>query len=252
MPSIVVTGKPVCFVGGHQDDILIMMGHAAAYHALVGREVHGFTGTLGDTSIALTELNGSRYSGVWGDYHYPYPGHEGYQPLTPERFAECRDKEDRAAAAQLGILPGNFHSDWPGRKSSLNLTEATAFMESIRAAYPTAGIYTHHWQDSDSNHKILGQALRNLRLADPIAYADVRFFVRQEQVTDPAIADKAIYSYPTQYQADVTNMVLRACDCFCAWNPESDMFAIGDHSVHSMFTKIRNGFPNYMVKPVGW
>lgn len=254
--SITVSGRPVCFIGAHQDDITLMMGHAAGHHAAAGREVHGFTATLGDTSIVLKELNGERFSGVWNDYHYPYPGHEGYPPLTAGDFAAARDREDNAAAAQLGIMPGNHHSNWPGRKSSLTPTDAAAFLRSVKDAYPTAGIYTHHWLDTDVNHAALGTALRNYRLSDPLEWSDVRWFVRQEQSNpvspDPDIHDMSVYAVPSAYAARVTNMVLRASDCYRAWNPEADLYAIGEHSVKSMFDKVRAGYPNYIVKPIGW
>lgn len=252
------TLRRVIFYPPHCDDDALFMGQIAAHHALVGRTNMFIPGSLGNTSAILKTLNEEEPNGRWGGYHHA--AREGYEiPISPERFGELRDNELRGAAPLMGALPENVIFD-PDRTSSISVDQAKALFIKYDAMFPGAGHYTMHWQDADPTHRNMGEALRQLRVADPLHWADVRWVVRPGQVvgspfrnaTMTAIPDAYAYVIPEQYKTDVKAMVSQASDAYSSWVPP-DRLMIARQSVDSLFDEaLSPNATNYLVKPVGW
>ncbi len=248
----VPTGRRVYYVAPHSDDDLLMMGQISAHHALAARRVSFVLGSPGATTTAINALNGTVANGWWGGRHDP--AREGYAPLTQADIVVSRDAEFRDSAALLGALPEEVHINDDLRHDLPTIGQARALLEHYHSLDPTAGFYTMHWDDIDPTHAMYGLALRQLRLEDPLAWADVRWVVRPEQATapvgDPDRIPAAQYTVPGPYVNDAKLMVRQAARAYSAWAPRQGRFAVGYHSVGlSLFPGVVAGDPNWIVHP---
>lgn len=235
------TGRPVFFYSPHQDDETLFMGQIIARHALTGREVHVVLVTDGRASAARQTINGIGINGWWKDHHFPE--REGYAPLTQQQFAEARNREFIAACGQLGVWPQNIHLEG-FQDSTLTTAQATSVFEKYDALYPTAGHYTMSWDDTTTDHRTLGLALRTLALADAKKWNDVRWTIKRENAH--RVAGAKAYTMPLDLTLQTQELARRAARAYSAWCPASSSFAVGYHSVGpTYFPRVEKGEPNW-------
>lgn len=243
-PAPIPTGRPVVFYAPHQDDETLFAGQIIAHHAMVGREVHVVLATDGSTTIVQDYLNGTRSSSWWGGFHYPdSEGYGSMAPLTDADIALSRDQELVSACGELGVR--YIHLRQSERTASMSVAEAEAMITQYADLYPGTGHYAMHWADTDATHSAIGTALRNLKLSGDPRFSDARWMVRYDQqatygepyvISDPATAAHAVF------------MAKKAALAYRAWAPSERMFAIGYHSVSTIFAHVEAGDPNYIVK----
>lgn len=253
----VPTGRRVFFIAPHQDDETISMGQIIAHHALVGRRCSAVIGSMGETTTAIHSINGTVSNGWWGGKHDL--ALEGYEPLTQEHVGIARDLEFIQAAGALGVLPEEVRIPSAPRISSSvtpadYVATATAVLLELKAIDPTAGFYTMHRLDIDPMHAAYGQALLNLYNADPVAWNDVRWVVRQAQAVSPLSDPDHIvaeqYAVPGDKIAEAKLMVRHAARAYEAWAPRAARYAVGYHSVGlSLWPDVVAGNPNWIVRP---
>lgn len=237
------TGRAIIFYAPHQDDETLFMGQVIAHHALVGRDVHVVLGSDGSTSAMRDSLNGLEPNGYWGGDHYPIRQKIPY--LDPAAFAAARDQELIDACAELGVPDGNVHLELGTRGSTIDVPGAEALILKYEAMYPGAGHYTMWWGDIDTTHKNLGQGLRNLATSlDPARKLDdCRWLVRAGQT-----AGEPYVISDTGKAATARHMARCAAKAYAAWVPRAGRYAIGYHSVASLFEHVENEAPNRIVK----
>lgn len=249
-----VSNRPIIFYAPHQDDFLLFGGRIGAHHALpeVDRRLIVVTGTNGSTTSVLNKLNGVTTSAYWQGTHNP--AMEGYSPLTAADIGAVRDREEVNADMALGAARSDIHLQWSvphqtgyaARGANISVEVAESLIAHFDGLYPDAGHYTMWPGDQDPNHAALGQALLNLQTADPVKYNDVRWMVRP---SEKVAAGALTYGVPATYQTEVNARVRRACRAYDAWAPHEGMFAVGYHSVQSLFQAVVDGEPNYYLKP---
>lgn len=254
------TGKPIVFYSPHQDDETLFMGQIIAHHVLAGREVHVVLCSNGSTSEARREINGDQMdNGWWNAWHYP--AREGYAPLGLQEFGLARTQEFVSALQQLGVKPENIHfgrADDPLATSDLlpdaiSLEWATAVFQSwaehfTALGFDTVGHYTMYWGDPQSDHAHLGQALVDIKLVHPTWFSDSRWMVKPEQAT---AAGAAVYSLPLALATQIKLMARNAGRCYAAWLPSVGAYAIGYHSVGTVyFDDVERGDANHTVRVV--
>lgn len=252
-------GAPVVFVTPHQDDEDLFMGQVIGHHAVAGREAHIVLGCNGALSNVIQKLNGTLVdANYWGGYHFP--AREGYAPLSLQEFGLARTRELVASAAELGVPAGRVHlgrADEPLASSDLlpdaiSVDWAKEIFESWAdhfgaLGFPQVSFYTMWWGDNHADHAALGQALRELRLADPDRYRNARWLVKPEQA---AAAGASAYGLPADQAATIKAMAKHAGWCYRAWQPAAGAFAIGYHSVGTVyFPGVESGIPNHIVRP---
>lgn len=244
-PIPAATGRAVVVYVAHQDDETLWFWMMIAHHVLAGRTVIIVLGTDGSTSTIIKSINGETSNGWWGGYHYPareqYPA-----PLSPQQFAEARDREFVNAGVQLGVRVENVRLEIGTRKSTISVTEAEQLIRRYQAEYPDAGHYTHWWGDTDPNHSAMGTALRNLALEEPDKFFDCRWMVRRTQ--GPTAPGAVEYVVPSTLKAQVLHMGRCAAQAYSAWGPLQNLFAIGYHSVPSEFAAVEQGQSTWIVK----
>ena len=249
------TGRRVFFVTPHQDDETISMGLIISHHALAGRRCSVVPGAMGETTTAIYPINGTVSNGWWGGTHNLT--FEDRSPVTPVEIGHARDLELIDACAQLGVLPSEVYFPLSPRISSAiapadYVATAENVLKEIRDLDPAAGIYTMHWDDIDPQHAAYGQALKNLHDANPAAWSDVRWVVRESQATetgpDHIVAEQ--YIVPGSYLSEARLMVQHAARAYQAWAPNLGRYAVGYHSVGvSLWPGVVAGNPNWIVRP---
>ena len=249
-----MSGRPIIMYTPHQDDLTLFGGRIAAHHALpeVNRRLIVVTGTDGSTTSVGRKLRGELSSAYWQGTHDPVA--EGYAPPTDVQVGQARDREEVNADMALGAVRTDIHLQWSvphlggyaARGPNITVEVAESLIRHFEGLYPDAGHYTMWPGDQDPNHAALGQALLNLHEADPVEYADVRWLVRP---SEKAAASALTYDVPAGYESIVNARVRRACRAYDAWAPAQAMFAVGCHSVQSLFDAVLAGEPNYYLKP---
>lgn len=238
------TGRPWIWYEPHQDDLSLWFPQGVSHHVLAGRQVHIVSASDGSTSAMRAALNGEESNGWWGGHHFP--AREGIPaPLSPADFAAGRDRELLQAAVQLGVRPENVHLELGWRGATITVAQAEALIRRYEDLYPGAGHYTMHWDDPDPTHAALGQALRNLALAEPDTFKDCRWIVRTSEVG--TVAGAVEYIVPAALKAQTFHMARCAAKAFGAWAPP-ERYAIGQHSVPADFAAVGQGRSEWIVK----
>jgi len=241
------TGRRVYFLSPHADDDCLSMGQVAWYHARVGRRVSFILGAPGRTTTAIDSINGLTANSWWGGTHDL--AREGYATLTPDDIVASRDAEFMDSAALLGAVPGEIHLNTALRHDSPTIDQAKAVLQYFHDLDPAAGMYTMHWQDVDPTHSMYGLALKQLREANPAAWPDVRWLVRESQALSGEIPCDQ-YVIPAQYAEETKIAVRQSARAYSCWAPLQGRFAVGYHSVGtSLFPSVASGNPNWIVHP---
>ncbi|MFI1197687.1 PIG-L deacetylase family protein [Micromonospora sp. NPDC020750] len=232
-------GRPVIFVVPHPDDETLGAGVPIAEHVAAGRDVRILLLTRGTASNARAAINGTANPGTWwGPWHDPAT--EGYQPLSPELFGQARYDEMVAALGCLGVPADRIH------EAGLLDTQVTipAVKQAIVALADTLpqdrgdiGLWAPSYVvDDNPDHIAAGEAVRQLGAENPARWPDRRWWILPAYWTDARLSQVAeVWDTPTD--ATITARVRNACRAYNAWHPPYS-FAIGYHSVLSMFNKM--------------
>lgn len=143
----------VVFYIPHQDDETLTFGLGIMNHLWNGHNVHVVLLTDGSASGVRTTLG-----------------------MTEIEFTQARNREVELALSIMGVKPENI--DYLNYKDG---TLTVAIMESViksyEAKYPGAKHKAFSWTDAHVDHKVSGQALKNLTTAGTTT--DARYYVRR-------------------------------------------------------------------------
>lgn len=235
------TVSPALFVAAHPDDETLAMSTAIAEHVAADQEVHCLLLTDGEGSGALATLNGSSTSSWWGVPHVPAA--EGYSPLTPATLAAARIAEARAALACLSAgLPGSLtlhQAGLPdgGVSSAAAQAAILAVADTIAPAGPVRLKGHSPTVDNHGDHVAAGQALKALKLDDPVRFGDVRHYILPTYWGDSRLS-LVTESWDAPTDAGISARVRNAIRSYGAWAPQAGSYAIGYHSVASMLDQL--------------
>ena len=224
--------REVVFYAPHPDDETLSMCVLIANHVRVGRKVHVVLLSDGRTSGALAAVN-ARLAAE----HLP--------GLTLAQFGAARVREFRAACARLGVPAANVHHEnLPGL---LTVASTTPVFRAYQARYPDAGHYTMSWTDPFGDHGGPGEALRRLRLADPVAFFDTRWVVYRIHWRDTVVlARRPWWARP---DAVVRARALAAVAEYGVWRPAAGRYRIGYYSVIDQFQALTSDVRNLLHGP---
>lgn len=258
------------FYEPHCDDGILSMGLAMAYYLAAGVNVHLVSMTRGGNGGPFGHFNGTQPCG-WHSGVTHHPDREGYTvpPTTADAEAWLGDlrvaesgaclralstitpNPGVAAAGQvfhhLGVLPDGFAGTGPTPTAA-----GIAAAQDVIASYvnganaiTNAFHFTMSPTDAHQDHAACGQALRNVKAANPTALGAPRFFVSRKYwgPTPPrpqAVQDEG----PEWFGTTITDfgalkpkldaVVRMAASCFGAWHPPKAM-GVGYHQVVGQF-----------------
>ncbi|MBO4210481.1 PIG-L deacetylase family protein [Micromonospora echinofusca] len=234
--------RPVVFCVPHPDDEVLGAGVSIAEHVFAGRDVHLLLMTRGAGSGAIRKLNGEDWSPWWGVDHDPAT--EGYQPFTPETMGDARHGELIAAVGCLGVTQDRIHEATeligePVTDGTLTSDQARRAILALVARFdPTAGnpgLWGPSWLvDNNPDHIAVGQAIKALGAADPVRFADRRYWVLPPYWQDARLGQIAGEFWDLPTDVFIERRVRNACRAYAAWAPPH-AFAFGYHSVSDMF-----------------
>lgn len=238
----------------HPDDETLSMGLAIVHYLAAGWDVHMVSMTRGEAGGPIGSFNGNN-SCNWAAHPWTHdPVREGYAPITPTSLGAARLLEARSALGAMatitpnpgvtatgnvfhyeGGLPDGFGSEPTG------VADAEAVISKYTTDYPTAFHRTMSPTDKHPDHAACGQALRNLKLANPIL-AGAMFFVSRlywDYAAHPEVLAEGPQWFPTTARKAEFDAILRnrVVPCFSAWSPAAGSYAIGYHQVSGQFAK---------------
>ena len=223
----------VLFVAAHPDDETLGMGVAIAEHIAAGHNVNVLIMSRSVGSGVLDQLNGSALSSWWGVIHNP--SDEGYSPLTSEAFGIARSNEAITALDCLATGLGTY-TLFEGNLPEFTLTEAQDRILDVCTTISAGAVLLKghsHLVDDHAEHVIVGNALKNISLANPTLYGNRRHYILPRYWTDSRLSTVAEHwDLPTN--AGISARALNACRSYAAWAPP-DSYAIGAHSVPDMW-----------------
>jgi LmbE family N-acetylglucosaminyl deacetylase len=230
--------SPALFVAAHPDDEVLAMGVAIAEHVAAGQDVHVLWLTAGIGSVAQSHLNGTSTSTWWGVAHDPAA--EGYATLTDAEFGAARIREAVNAVRCLATgLPGTLTAHEAGLTAPNQADAEAAILAVADAIAPGAPVRlkTHSpVVDNHPDHVAAGTAVQALHAADPVRFADPRYYILPPYWSDPRLSQVTEkWDLPTD--AAIANRAKNACRAFASWSPPHT-FAVGYHSVPSYFAAI--------------
>jgi len=234
--------KPVIlYFAPHQDDELLTLGVDACRAISSGEyDVHIILCTDGSKSNKRFEICNGKACRL-------HPGIHQYE-LSIQQFIAARDREFRGSCDALGYEPGSIHF-FPRRSidSMLSVQAAEATIRSVLAQFPgspavrTLSPFGGKGQHKD--HRNLGQAALNLYRQGVIR--DLKLFIEPYCVQDcnaeyPELALSSI-------RADEKELakIRKAIASYSNWEPEAEKYAIGYHSVTTIFN-------DFTKEPVAW
>jgi LmbE family N-acetylglucosaminyl deacetylase len=234
------TLPPALFVSAHPDDETLAMGVTIAEHVAAGQDVHLLWLTRGETSGARGSINGTGTNGWWGVEHDPAA--EGYEPLTVAAFGRARIDEATIAVRCLAAGLSGTLTLHEARLISGSVTQAQAEDAIVTVAdmiAPDAAVRvkTHsHIVEDHPDHLAAGHAARHLKATNSTRFGDLRHYILPTYWTDERLS-KVSESWDKPASTDISHRARNACRAYAAWHPPAS-YAIGWHSVASMFTKV--------------
>lgn len=252
----------IVFFAPHPDDETLSAGLALTWYALNGAEVHVVAMTAGEAGGPLGSFNGNNVCN-WANHAYTHsPTKEGYTALTGADIGAARLDEGRSAVGAMsvigpgtityhqggstGLLPDGFgtQSDGIGANSPTAVADAKAIISEYVNAYSNTFFYTMSPTDDHPDHAACGQALRDLKNANPLL-SGARFFVSKRYW---AVNNGGSYPADVAAQPDLkwfdagtskatidAHLRGKVIQCFQAWNPAAGSYAIGYHQVAGQF-----------------
>lgn len=191
---------PAIFVFAHQDDETLTFGAEIEYHKAAGRYVIGVLGTDGRSSATRAATG-----------------------LSVKDFVQARNLELINAASILGVDELHFSG---GQDASLTQAQADAIATYWYQRFPKSPFKVPSDTDDNPDHKALGVAFRKIKNANPTA--DIRFYVKPEQQTNPAN-----YRWTAGGQKTID-----ACNSYKVVDHANGLYGIGYLSVPFDFDKV--------------
>lgn len=232
-------GRPIIFVIPHPDDETLGAGVSIAEHVAAGRDVHILLLTRGTASNARAAINGESSPGTWwGPWHDPAV--EGYAPLTVAEFGAARVAEMTAALGCLGVPADRIHEAGL-LDTQVTVADVKAAIIALADTLPQdkgdIGLWAPSYVvDDNPDHIAAGEAVRQLGVEDPVRWPDRRWWILPAYWSDARLSSvDEVWDYPTD--ETIRARVRNACRAYNAWHPPHS-FAIGYHSVRSIFIKI--------------
>jgi LmbE family N-acetylglucosaminyl deacetylase len=245
LPDILPTeSKEVFFYSPHPDDETLSFGVMAAELVANGYEVNFVLLSQGVTTKAIDIVNGNADSflnGAKGFKGRHKVTTEGYVAITPAEVGAARVNEFRAAAGLLGADPSRVHvaNTFDGIDYSLeNISKTIA---AHVAAHPHALHITMSTIDSHPQHRIAGEALRQIAVDSNVKTAYVvsrttwkKFLTRYAQSNTGLPTPNWI-----KPSSAVSDVAVNATLPYSAWNPIVGAYAIGYTSVSGQFESLK-------------
>lgn len=253
MPSVVAYSP-------HPDDETLSMGYALVWYLACGYDVHLVSMNRGGNGGPLDQINGTAKCVLHGYTHNP--AQEGYAPLTPETIGAARLLEARAALGAMTTvtpnanvpavgkvyhhdanLPDGFGGTYGSPPTADGIAAAQAVIAQYVADYPSAFHHTMSPTDAHPDHAACGQALRNLKTANPTQLGGSRFFVsRLYWGPTPPRTAALVAEGPTWFDVPDTKrdeivsvLKNRVAPVFKAWNASAGAYGFGQHEVLNQF-----------------
>lgn len=218
--------NPIVYLVPHQDDETISMSVDIVNNIQKGHRVILWLYTDGGGSMALKLLNGEFYSSYWKGVHNP--SCEGYHHLDKRDFIDARNNEFKSASGQLGVKPQDIIiSPLP----KLNINSIKDVVLKFHEQYPSATFRAMSYKDSHHQHALGGMALKELIDQRKV---EGLFFVSRFDYNKNLYLGSPITTNHSNVQK-----ILRAINCYKAWNPAVGSYAIGYHSVSGQFENFR-------------
>lgn len=245
--------SPALFVVAHPDDETLAASVALAEHLAAGQDVHVLWLTDGTASAVRNQINGTGTNTWWKVPHTPSA--EGYATLDPQQFGDARIREATNAVLQLGTgYSGTLTLHRGGlQDGAVTVADAKASILAVAdqiAPGAAVRIKTHTWVsqlDLHPDHISIGQAVKELKTANPTRFGDVRYYIEPQYWSDPDLG-LVSWAWDNPTDAGVTNRVLNACRAYQAWAPAGGQYAIGYHSTSSYFDTL-TASPKSMFHP---
>lgn len=225
--------KPVVlYFSPHQDDELLTLGIDACSTIAGGEyQVHTVLCTDGSMSKMRLKINDGKECRLHAGVHQ-------YELDIPQ-FIAARDIEFQQSCLALGYQPSAIHY-FPMRAidSCLTVEIAEAIITSVLSQFPQGTsvrtISPFGGKAQHKDHQCLGQAALNLYRKGVIK--DLRLFI------EPYCLASSREAFPdlklTEIRADSQTLerLKKAIQAYSTWEPEQQRYAIGYHSVTSMFS----------------
>ncbi|HEX6968884.1 MAG TPA: PIG-L family deacetylase [Micromonosporaceae bacterium] len=244
--------SPALFIAAHPDDETLAMGVAIVEHLAAGQDVHILWMTRGEASGVRSKLNATSPTpnSWWGVMHSPED--EGYanplgEALDLAAFGVARMAEANTAMAALASgLPGTLTPHEAGLPDGgVAVFDAQAAILTLCDDIAPGGqvrLKTHTWRtqlDNHGDHIATGTAARNLAVADPARFGDLRHYLLPAYWSDPDLTLVGeVWDLPSD--AGVAARAVNAARAYGAWAPPH-RFAVGHHSTYGMFATVMAG-----------
>lgn len=253
-------GREVIFVIPHPDDETLSAGVSIAEHVAANRSVRILLATRGTNSGVFRQLNGVNFPAWWGVDHNP-PA-EGYDYFTDDavgraRFGAARYQEFIAALEALGVPADRVYeaSDLIGEPVLDSYVTQDQMERAIvaladRFSMVNPGLWTYsHTADKNPDHLNAGKASLALGQRDPVRWADRRYFMLPSYWNDTSLTNLVPGKFwDTPTDVTIKNRAINACRAYGAWSPRTGSFAIGRHSVSSLFDTVESNPKCYIHK----
>lgn len=234
--------KTVLYFCPHQDDELLTMGIGICSDIRRKNNVHVILCTDGSQSSIRKALhNGKRCSLHEGTHCYD---------LSTDEFVLARDREFMDSCKALGIKEANIHI--PEKRDidgSLSVENAEYLIQHYLSIFGNNALVCTIAPDNGPSqhrdHKILGTAANQL-LYDGVL-RDVRFFIEPYHFTQIKDNSQLIPANLTitKASARIGNKIDAAIYAYSCWDPEDHRYAIGYHSVTTVFEDFRKAKNSY-------
>jgi LmbE family N-acetylglucosaminyl deacetylase len=231
-------GRPWIFVVPHPDDETLGAGATIADYVAAGAEVHVLLLTRGTMSAVLDQLNGTTETGSWWGGVTHDPALEGYRPLTRTKLGDARYSEFVSALGALGVGPDRIHeASFQSQALTVNDVKAAIRKVSTKVSAEVGLWAPSYVVDNHTDHVASGNAVRELCVEDPATFQDPYYYVLPAYWTDSRLSATG-HMWDLPGNVITSARVRNACKAYSAWQPTSGAFAIGYHSVASMFAQV--------------
>lgn len=227
---ISLQARTAVFFSPHPDDEVLSMGCGILKDLRDGNDVYVVIMTHGEASGAIYVINGTGSNGQrqFCQWHQKYhdPRAEGYAVLSKTAFGESRLREMAECLEKLGVNKRHFiiYNFFDG---NLVKDSVKAIMLNFESAHPKSLFRTTSFFDNHPDHSACGRALKELGDSGKISNSE--FFI------SPAQWDQSII--PAEYERNPAfdSIIRSALAAYTKWEPAKGFFAIGHHSVPTLF-----------------
>ena len=210
----------------HPDDETLSMGVAIANSVYEGNEVHLILFSKGSDSSARNIINGKELC----NWHKKYHRHnqKKYKTLTCSKFGNLRLKEFVNASMDLGVPKRNIHiCNFHNEK--FNEIDIREVILKYQKKYPNARNNTTSFYDDHKTHKMIAKTVYRLYREDKIK--DVKFYISPYKWKKTKGIVKSNFH--------INSRIIKSISDYSTWNPRKSCYAIGYHSVGTLFKLLR-------------